>query len=326
MPPAALVCLLLAIFIFLALIPLQVAAQDAKSVPSEAKKPLVINSENNPQTALEGTTTKAISDEDDDDEDEDTKVVHPWANLNIELADSGIGTVVFSEMGVTSSDSIDSRLLQKAFGCQFVPVPLQNRLLQRVEFRGDSCRVASRSGGLHYFGRINLRPILDPLRQSNLAFLSVSLWQMGQIPLTCAPEPQSKWGGKANCAYSLRFAGVDSQSQAAPKIMNGAAAAMFVPAENFPGFEFSYGMSGHEIARGGLILGIILLLPIFITLWMRRAALRAAERIAAGLRCADASTGQAGSLHDDRAGIWFGYWKSLNWMLCLLYTSDAADE
>jgi Zn-dependent protease with chaperone function len=261
---------------------------------------------------LEGTKSGANpNDPDEEDDDGDTG---SSANLTVRVDANGTAEVSFFAYGGTGAALANlTEGFEKTLGCPLHSVSGTKRSF--VQDQAEHCRLAVRRSGLRYDGKLDLTPLFEPLRQANINLLSVSIIQTGGIPLECSPRsplPALRSNQTSLCGYSILLSppaaapGADSLALSKSKY--------FQTPETLPGIELSYGMARAEIVRMGAVLGFVLLLPILVTLWMRRAALRAAERIAAGLRTADATSGRAGSVHDDRAGIWFGYWKSLNWV------------
>jgi Zn-dependent protease with chaperone function len=252
----------------------------------------------------------ADADDDDDYEGEPHGGSYAAADLAVHLTPGGTASVVFTQYGASTDFSAGVDELGKSLGCPLLRIQGAGR---KAQYRADNCRMAVRGSGLHYLGELKLTPLFESLREAKVNQLSVSVWQEKEIAITCSPKPNLTVAS-SGCQYTILFSYLPSLPRAnadvAAKLAN-----FFQAPDSLPRIEISYGITGAEIGRTAAVLGIVLLLPICVTLWMRRAALNAAERIAAGLRTADATSGHAGSIHDDRAGIWFGYWRSLNWVL-----------
>jgi Zn-dependent protease with chaperone function len=244
------------------------------------------------------------ADEDEESDDEDS----PWADLNVRLTPKGTGSIYFSEYGAASESADWSAIFHEAFGCALRRISGGNSY---VRFQGDGCVIAARGAGLRYQGQIRLTPLVGSLRAANLNIFSVSISQASGVSMKCSPSPKQTMRGGTACRYFLLVSPAATTPGASPAFTKSG---MWETASSLPRIDISYGLDLAEIDRAGLALGIVLLIPVLVTLWMRRAALRAAERIVAGLR-SESAAGQPGSLHDDRAGIWFGYWRSMNWVL-----------
>jgi Zn-dependent protease with chaperone function len=248
-------------------------------------------------------------DDEDDDGDAESGAGGTAVDLTVHVNASGTAAVTLLEFGSDAGLADGAEAFGKALGC-----PLRRIVAAKmiVQYRADNCRIAIRRSGLSYQGKLNLTPLFEPLRQANVSRLSVSVWQDGAFSMACSPRPAMAVTTSV-CQYAILFSPVASTPGTNALALSRAK--FFQTTDTLPKIELSYGMTRAEIARMGAMLGIVLLLPIVVTLWMRRAALRAADRIAAGLRTEDATSGHTGSVHDDRAGIWFGYWRSLNWVL-----------
>jgi Zn-dependent protease with chaperone function len=256
-----------------------------------------------------------VQPEDADEEDDEDAGTARNATLSIRIDASGTAEVSFLEYGGTGAAPPGlTEGFGKALGCPLHSVSgLKGSLTQ---YRAENCRIAARRNGLRYQGKLDLTPLFEPLRQANTSSLSVSISQSAGISLECSPRSAlAALGAKQTnlCQYSILLS--PSAPARGANSLALSKSQFFQTAETLPRIEISYGMTRAEIVRMGVVLGFVLLLPILVTLWMRRAALRAADRIAVGLRTAEATPGNTGSVHDDRAGIWFGYWRSLNWVL-----------
>jgi Zn-dependent protease with chaperone function len=248
-------------------------------------------------------------DDEDDDGDAEPGAGGATVDLAVHVNAGGTAAVTLLKFGSDAGLADGAEAFGKALGCPLRRVVAAKTI---VQYRADDCRMAVRRSGLRYQGKLNLAPLFGPLRQANVNRLSVSVWQDARISMECSPRPAIAVTTSV-CQYAILFSPIASAPGMDARALSRAK--FFQTTDTLPKIELSYGLTRAEIARAGAVLGIVLLLPIVVTLWMRRAALGAADRIAAGLRTADATSDHAGSVHDDRAGIWFGYWRSLNWVL-----------
>jgi Zn-dependent protease with chaperone function len=254
----------------------------------------------------------ANADLDPDEEDDESDAEIPsGASLSANVAADGAATIYFNVIGAESEVQDWNGAFREAFGC---PLKRESSTKRYLNFGSKACALVPRRQGLQFQGQIRLTPLFDALRSVGVNRLTVFITEAGGIPLACSPRPQGRLQtfNTTSCEYSVLLTpdpASPAQSRPAPKD-----ATVWLPASSLPSVDLSYGVGAAKILRGFAVLAIALVLPILATLWLRRKAIFAAEKIAAEFKTSGES-GQSAHRHDDRAGIWFGYWKSLSWII-----------
>jgi len=281
-------------------------------VPDQRKAP-PDNRQQTPSSDSSATADAAPSDtsadaEDDDSADENEVAAVRYANLSVELLADGSAKVMLSVFGSEINDPPQwHNTFNQAFGCQFRET---SNYEFSVGFAAPNCPAMAQKQHFGRQGSINLVPVFAALRGTKVTFLSVVVKQRRNDEVTCSPAPRSKKLFAGFCSYFVQLTPAEPASR-----LGIPEKSLLMTQEQLPQITFAYGYGDGQVERAAAILAFVLLLPVMVTLWMRRAALRAADRIAAGLRVAAGSSGIPGTLHDDRAGIWFGYWRSLSWLM-----------
>lgn len=260
------------------------------------------------------------------------------AYLVVQLQARGDASVKFFGAGFHALAPRWNARIEAALGCRLQQFSGRG---VREWVAGGRCQLAVAKSGLQYHGAIHLAPLIEALRAAQATPLTVSMVQTDGVEQRCAPDGQMKSQGKSSCIYEIVLA----PKEAAPTSIRQPSPATVpqTPGANEAGpktaaedaavgvvetIDFYYGFTEAQIRRMFAVLGTVPLLPVLLTLWMRRAALRAAERITLGHSARGAGASLAGDTHDDRAGIWFGYWRFLHWTVngTLILWSAACDE
>jgi Zn-dependent protease with chaperone function len=195
-----------------------------------------------------------------------TKVTYPDTEDGPDCSSPEFGSLVVDANNVGAADvflqgcfppKYESELRQKlpaALACQSEHADFsayRDADLIGLEF---SCEVLLSRTAMRYSREIDVAAVQEILRDAGIETLNVRLW-MPNASAKCDPEPQKTFSHEARgCTWALKG------SEGDPRVI-----------------RFSFGYDRDSIARIWSILGVLLLIPIAITLWFRRRATGAAE-------------------------------------------------
>jgi Zn-dependent protease with chaperone function len=221
--------------------------------------------------------------------DEDEEALMNYASLSVKLDAEG-SIVAFLSVGFSKASSPElEQKLNEALGVRLQKYQPDGMKEFEVEIGenedwqalfGRAENAFDRSG-LMVSGRFNLAPLLDELRKHGVTDLSLILL----VPQTTA------------------FASLTGATQCSPQINFYYCSRINLATASTPIVAFTYGYRLADVLWKSLPLVLFLLVPVLLTLWMRRAALRIREA--------------------DPSASWFGYFRFLNlsimatWLLWL---------
>jgi Zn-dependent protease with chaperone function len=196
----------------------------------------------------------------------------PAAFLTIEADSSGEANITFTMARGCLDDTELRRLILLA-----LPGPPSSADFDHTgdeDFFGAQVTCPLRHERLRpaFSGKVDLMPLRRALERAQVAQLNVKVVLPRHDLLRCDPPTAKISAGKTTTSWSYSFGGDSSD-----------------PAE----LRFSYGYTSAHIARMAALLGILLLIPVAITLWLRRQALGAPE--------------------EAKPAVWFSYFRFLTW-------------